>query len=91
MAQTVVSVGTTRVRVGRGGAFYKNNGPVTVFLGEGTSTTSDVTADTSSTGGWQLHPGQEITFQPGEGSFTAHIWAVTASGTAFVSVMKYNA
>ena len=63
------------------GVAVKNSGPVAVYLGG-----SAVTADTASTGGLPLHPGECVTVST-VGNLNADLYAVTASGTAYVSYL----
>lgn len=59
----------------------QNKGPAPVYLGGST-----VTADSTSTGGWLLGPGQSVTLpdlNPGSGS-TYVLYGITASDSAYV-------
>lgn len=66
-------------------AFVKNRGPVTVYLGGST-----VTADSASTGGFPVEPGETATI-PSPGNVVSDnpdgldLYAIVADDTAYVS------
>lgn len=59
--------------------FIKNTGSATVYIGGDDA----VTADSSSTGGWPLAPGEVLSL-PNRGTETYSMWGITAAGTAYV-------
>lgn len=61
------------------GILVRNNGPFAVFLGGST-----VTADESSTGGFQLTPGEKVTLST-TGSASDDLWGICAEGMSYVS------
>lgn len=82
-----VSVGTTATDLfssptnESGGVLVKNSGPVAVFLGGST-----VTAGTAATAGLLLNPGESVTVTS-TGASSADLYAITATGTAYVSYL----
>lgn len=83
-AHATISVGATAtalVETGlqNDGVLIQNRGPVPVYIGGST-----VTADISSTGGLLLAPGDKVTVST-VGNVDGEIYAITSTGTAYVS------
>lgn len=79
-----LSVGTTATLITNSdlendGLLVSNRGPVSVYLGGAT-----VTADQTSTGGFEIAPGEKITVST-VGNLIADLYGITAAGTAVVS------
>lgn len=60
-----------------------NRGPVSVFLG---GSTVIAATDQQNAGGVEVHPGEKLTI-PGTTPSSDSLYAVTASGTAYVAVL----
>lgn len=88
MGVLVAPVGTSVTTICTVGSGFpitiKNQGPATVFI-DFEPSSSSVTADQSSTGGYPLEPGEHLTNPPMPTFYT--VFGITAEGTAYVSAI----